>query len=163
MAKATKADLVIVANRLPVHRNADSPDGWETSPGGLVSALLPILKRQAGVWVGWTGSTDDHPKPFEHEGFQNHPVQLTSQELDDYYHGFSNRTLWPLYHDACRTPSYHRRWWQPYLEINRRFAEATSTVAAKGAKVLIQDYHLQMVPGMLREMRPDLKISFFLH
>ncbi|MEM1165775.1 MAG: trehalose-6-phosphate synthase [Planctomycetota bacterium] len=163
MAKrARKSDLVILANRLPVHR-AKARDGWEVSPGGLVSALLPTLTRQTGVWVGWAGGTGTPPAPFEHEGFWNVAVELSESEFDNYYGGFSNRTLWPLYHDACRPPLYHRRWWGPYLEVNKRFAEAASEVAAKGAVVLVQDYHLQMVPGMLRELRPDLRIGFFLH
>ena len=155
------SDLVIVANRLPVHRSGDG--SWETSPGGLVSALLPILQREHGVWVGWGGSGANIDEPFEHDGFVNVAVPLTPKDIENYYEGFSNSTLWPLYHDACQTPRYHRHWWGPYVEVNRRFAEAASAVAAHGAKVLVQDYHLQLVPGMLREMRPDLRIGFFLH
>jgi trehalose 6-phosphate synthase len=162
MSKRVSSDLVIVANRLPVHR-AGSASKWETSPGGLVSALLPVLQRDQGGWVGWAGSGAKVTDPFEHDGFMNVPVQLSSQEVDAYYSGFSNSTLWPLYHDACQTPRYHRRWWYPYVAINSRFAKAASAAAADGALVLVQDYHLQLVPGMLRELRPDLRIGFFLH
>jgi len=160
------SELVIVANRLPVHRAADG-SGWRTSPGGLVSALLPILRRHSGVWVGWPGTTAGSnggpADAFEHEGFTAVPVGLSEREVSEYYEGFSNSTLWPLYHDACQTPRYHRRWWYPYVDVNRRFAEEAARRAARGATVLVQDYHLQLVPGMLRESRPDLRIGFFLH
>ena len=80
-----------------------------------------------------------------------------------YYEGFSNATLWPLYHDVIVKPIYHREWWDSYVEVNRRFAEATSRAAAHGATVWVQDYQLQLVPKMLRMLRPDLAIGFFLH
>ncbi|HVS65207.1 MAG TPA: trehalose-6-phosphate synthase [Thermoanaerobaculia bacterium] len=159
------ADLVIVSNRLPVHRVGRGASArWEISPGGLVSALTPILKeRRGGVWVGWSGIAGSAPEPFELDEIHNVPVGLSRSEVEDYYHGFSNRTLWPLYHDAVRTPQYHRHWWRPYLSVNRRFAEAAARNAAKGALVWVHDYHLQLVPAMLRKRRPDLRIGFFLH
>src|SRR3546814_9520196 len=80
-----------------------------------------------------------------------------------YYEGFSNATLWPLYHDVIVKPTYHRQWWERYVEVNRRFAEATSRAAAPGATIWIQDYQLQLVPKMLRMLRPDVTIGFFLH
>ena len=80
-----------------------------------------------------------------------------------YYEGFSNATLWPLYHDVIVKPIYHREWWDRYVDVNRRFAEATATAAAHGATVWVQDYQLQLVPKMLRMLRPDLTIGFFLH
>jgi len=92
-----------------------------------------------------------------------HPVGLSEQEFEQYYEGFSNATLWPLYHDAVEQPVYHRRWWEAYQSVNQRFAEAAARVAAPGALVWIHDYHLQLVPAMLRALRPDLRIGFFLH
>lgn len=155
-----RAELVVVANRLPVHR----VDGaWETSPGGLVSALLPMLQRRQGVWIGWPGSGCEGLGPFAHEGLANLPVPLSAEEVRDYYEGFANSTLWPLYHDACQQPQFHRHWWSPYVAVNQRFAEAAAREAAPGASVLVQDYHLQLVPAMLRGLRPDLRIGFFLH
>jgi alpha,alpha-trehalose-phosphate synthase [UDP-forming] len=155
-------DMVVVANRLPVHRGG-SDEPWQTSPGGLVSALLPILREHAGVWIGWAGTAESAPDPFVHQGLSAVPVPISPDEVRDYYEGFANSTLWPLYHDACQTPQFHRQWWRPYVEVNRRFAETAARHAAEGARVLVQDYHLQLVPGMLRELRPDLRIGFFLH
>ena len=100
-----RGDLVVIANRLPVHRaSPDSP--WETSPGGLVSALMPILRENKGVWIGWAGSSETDCNTFEHDGLYNVPIHLSNEEVRDYYEGFSNSTLWPLYHDACQTPQY---------------------------------------------------------
>ena len=162
MAESIQSDLIVVANRLPVHRSSPA-DRWETSPGGLVSALLPILREHAGVWVGWAGTAETAPQPFTHDGLSAIPVPISPDEVRDYYEGFANSTLWPLYHDACQTPQFHRHWWRAYVAVNLRFAEMAARHAADHARVLVQDYHLQLVPGMLREMRPDLRIGFFLH
>lgn len=156
------SDFVVVANRLPVSRDEDS-DVWETSPGGLVSALIPILRERDGVWVGWTGGPDFAPAPFTHDGMQLHSVALSREEMDAYYLGFCNNTLWPLYHNAIRTPQYHRRWWHPYREVNDRFAEEAADVLTASGVAWIHDYQLQLVPGFLRQRRPDATIGFFLH
>ncbi|WP_020105154.1 trehalose-6-phosphate synthase [Nocardia sp. 348MFTsu5.1] len=160
----TRADFVVVANRLPVDKEvlADGSIRWNRSPGGLVTALEPILRSQTGAWVGWSGLPDVEEHP-EVEGLQLYSVPLSAEEIAEYYEGFSNATLWPLYHDVIVKPEYHREWWNAYVAINRRFAEATSKAAAEGAVVWIQDYQLQLVPKMLRMLRPDLKIGFFLH
>ena len=159
-----KSEIVIVSNRLPVHRvERDGQSGWETSPGGLVSAMTPILRDRRSTWVGWAGATDWSPDPFEHAGIWNFPVPLTAEDIANFYEGFSNSTLWPLYHDAVRTPSYHRHWWRPYREVNERFAAIAAEVTAPNGIVWIHDYHFQLVPAMLRVLRPDLRIGFFLH
>lgn len=156
--------LVVIANRLPVHR-VESTEGshWETSPGGLVSALAPLLSGLRGSWVGWSGGVADQLEPFEHEGIQNRVVPLSRAELEGFYQGFSNRTLWPLYHDAVRTPEFRRRWWWPYIEVNRRYAQESARALEPGDTAWVQDYHLQLVPAMLRNLRPDVRIGFFLH
>ncbi len=162
--------FVVVANRLPVDRVV-SPNGevsWRRSPGGLVTALEPVLQDRQGTWVGWYGGTDLEELPnegrtFAANGVQLHPVALTSDELERYYEGFSNSSLWPLYHDAVEQPVFKRRWWDAYRAVNERFAKAAAEDAAAGATVWIQDYQLQLVPAMLRAMRPDLRIGFFLH
>ncbi|AZG46096.1 alpha,alpha-trehalose-phosphate synthase (UDP-forming) [Gordonia insulae] len=158
------AQFVVVANRLPVDKEV-LPDGtvrWKRSPGGLVTALEPILRSQTGAWVGWSGIADSVDNP-DIEGVDIHAVPLSTREIAEYYEGFSNATLWPLYHDVIVKPEYHREWWNTYVEVNRRFAEATAKAAAHGAIVWVQDYQLQLVPKMLRMLRPDLKIGFFLH
>lgn len=158
-------DFVVVSNRLPVDK-VDTGRGrsqWRASPGGLVSALAPIMERSDGVWVGWSGAPGKAPKPFESNGMNLVGVPLTEEEVADFYEGFSNGTLWPLYHDVIAAPEFHRSWWESYVSVNRRFAEIAAAQAARGATVWVHDYQLQLVPGMLRELRPDLRIGFFNH
>lgn len=161
----SRGRLINVANRLPVNRVETAQGGrWVESPGGLVTALAPIIRKTGGAWVGWTGTTADKRfNPFVHEGIGIRPVAISESELDGYYNRFSNRTLWPLYHDAIRAPEFERKTWRPYVEVNQRFAKAAASVAQKGDLVWVHDYHLQLVPAMLRRLRPDVRIGFFLH
>jgi alpha,alpha-trehalose-phosphate synthase [UDP-forming] len=152
--------VVVVANRLPVRREGD---GWEVSPGGLVSALTPILEKRDGSWVGWTGIPDYSHPPFTLEGIEQRPVPLSAAELETFYLGFCNGTIWPLYHDALRTPEFHRHWWRPYVAANQRFAEEAASATRTGDVAWIHDYQLQLVPAMLRRLRGDISIGFFLH
>jgi trehalose 6-phosphate synthase len=164
-APPAHSQFVVVANRLPVDRTVapDGTEGWKRSPGGLVSALAPVMRNQDGSWVGWVGSPDEAPEPFQSDGMDLVAVPLSEQDIADYYEGFSNATLWPLYHDVIVPAEYHREWWDAYVRVNRRFAAAAAEVAAPGAVVWVQDYQLQLAPSLLRELRPDLQIGFFLH
>src|SRR5215203_2286080 len=159
------ADLVIVANRLPVDRvtGVDGEPEWRASPGGLVTAIEPVMRSNNGVWIGWPGGTDSGLEPFEYDGMQLDPITLSAEEIEGFYEGFSNATLWPLYHDVVAKPEFHREWWDTYVAVNRRFAAHAADRAAEGATVWVHDYQLQLVPQMLRELRPDLHIGFFLH
>jgi alpha,alpha-trehalose-phosphate synthase [UDP-forming] len=162
---ATEHDLVVVANRLPVDRKTE-PDGsvvWQPSPGGLVTALQPVMASRHGAWVGWSGAAGEAPEPFEAEGIRLVAVPLDASEVENYYEGMSNATLWPLYHDVIVPPIFHRHWWDAYVKVNQRFADATAATAGEGAAVWVQDYQLQLVPRMLRRARPDLTIGFFNH
>ncbi|HYA44923.1 MAG TPA: trehalose-6-phosphate synthase [Acidimicrobiales bacterium] len=205
----------MASNRLPFERVSDGPDNralWRASPGGLISALQPVISRSGGAWVGWSGEVDEgaavssrpagvHPEaggggqaragptvdPWDNTGqlrvpgpadqasparlpglsetggVHLLPVTLSEDEVECYYEGFCNATLWPLYHDVIAPPVYSRRWWHCYVEINQRFADAILSYAAQGGTVWVHDYHLQLVPAMLREARPDLRIGFFNH
>ncbi len=163
------SDFVVVANRLPIdmERLPDGTTSYKRSPGGLVTALEPLLRRRRGAWVGWPGITDgdagQDEEPIFEDDLEMRPVSLSADDFADYYEGFSNATLWPLYHDVIVKPIYHREWWDAYVNVNRRFAEAAASAAAPGATVWVQDYQLQLVPKMLRMLRPDLTIGFFLH
>src|SRR4051794_11999740 len=163
--KPKPAEFVIVANRLPVDRvvNPDGSEDWRRSPGGLVTAIEPVMRETEGAWIGWSGGTDDTHKPFVDDGLSLVPVPLSEQEVEEFYEGFSNATLWPLYHDVVAKPAFHREWWEAYVRVNRRFAERAAEVAAEGATAWVHDYQMQLVPAMLRELRPDVRIGFFLH
>ncbi len=160
------ADFVIAANRLPVDRvvHEDGSHGWHTSPGGLVSAMEPVMRTRRGAWVGWAGETGISTEPFStQEGLQLHPGVLHARDLTDYYEGFSNATLWPIYHDVITAPQFHRRWWASYRTVNERFARAIAGIANPGATVWVHDYQLQLLPALLREIRPDVRIGWFNH
>lgn len=164
-APAHGYDFVVVANRLPVDVSLDD-DGeptWTRSPGGLVTALAPVMASTSGAWVGWGGSPDLELEPFDVDGTELIPVVLTEDDLEKFYEGFSNDTLWPLYHDVIEPPAFHRQWWDSYQKVNRRFAQAAADQAARGATVWVHDYQLQLVPKLLRELRPDLRIGYFHH
>jgi trehalose 6-phosphate synthase len=158
-------DFVIIANRLPVER---TDDGWRSSPGGLVRALTGLLRERSGVWVGWNGVATDPEAPddghaFSYDGLDLEPVPLDEQQISGYYENISNGALWPLYHDAIRPSTYDADSWGLYREVNAAFAERAAVTAAPGALVWVHDYHLQLVPAMLRVLRPDVRIGFFLH
>jgi trehalose 6-phosphate synthase len=163
--KAACSEMVVVANRLPVR--AETVNGetrWVSSPGGLVAAVAPALSRMKHAsWVGWSGLANGAVAPFEHNGVRLVPVRLEQMEIERFYEGFSNACLWPLYHDSIEAPGFHRIWWDAYVNVNQKFANETALVAAPGATVWVHDYQLQLVPRMLRELRPDLRIGFFLH
>jgi trehalose 6-phosphate synthase len=163
MSKRGGHELVIVANRLPVQRAHDGSEDWETSPGGLVRATLSVLHHRRGAWVGWTGAAGDAPAPFERDAVRLVPVALSEADISEFYDGFSNEALWPLYHDAIRSSTFESSWWEGYVRVNEHFAEAAAVEAAEGAVVWVHDYHLQLVPLFLRELRPDVRIGFFLH
>ncbi|GAA2605078.1 trehalose-6-phosphate synthase [Dactylosporangium fulvum] len=163
--KQRRYGFVVVANRLPLDRTTDErgEQCWTRSPGGLVSALEPIARSAGGAWVGWTGSPDDATEPFEADGVYLRTVPLSGEEVDRYYEGQSNSTIWPLFHHAVEQPTHRREWRVAYEAVNRRFAEAAAEVADDGATVWVHDYQLLRLPQLLRDLRPDLRIGFFLH
>src|SRR3954452_4048729 len=139
------SDFIVVSNRLTVDRVSTDIDdaGWRRSPGGLVTALAPVMAKRDGAWVGWHGAPDEELEPFRHDDMDLIPVALTADEVELYYEGFSNATLWPLYHDVIAPPEFHRTWWEAYRKVNIRFAQAAAGAAAPNATVWVQDYQLQ--------------------
>lgn len=120
------------------------------------------------MWVGWSGVACDVDGPapsgtFEYEGVELTAVDLDTAQIAAYYEQVSNGALWPLYHDAIRPSVYDAESWNVYRRVNEAFAERAAAVAAPGATVWVHDYHLQLVPAILRSRRPDLRIGFFLH
>jgi trehalose 6-phosphate synthase len=148
--------LVAYANRLPVSRGRQ---GWRPSAGGLVSALRPALESRQGAWVGWDGGAGDLPRRVEGLDIELLPVALSRREVEHYYHGFANRTLWPLLHGLIEQPLFERRWWTAYREVNERFA---AVEAGRGGLRWVHDYQLMLVPSLLRRAQTG-PIRFFLH
>ena len=115
------------------------------------------------MWIGWSGDAGRRLGPFEVDGLHLVGMGLSAEQVRDYYEGFCNATLWPLYHDVIAQPEFHRRWWDAYVTVNRSFAQAAAEQAAPGATVWVHDYQLQLVPQLLREQRGDVRIGFFNH
>ena len=154
--------VIAVANRLPVHRG---DEGWELSPGGLVTALRPVMATHSGAWVGWDGGTKGMPKTLPDSGVRLLPIALSAAQVRDYYRGFANATMWPLLHNAIEKPRFERAWWRAYQEVNHLFAERAMSALDERPDAIawVHDYHLMLVPQLIRNRRPDQPIGFFLH
>jgi len=159
-AQETRIDLVIVANRLPIQRRGRR---WTLSPGGLVSALRPVLAGSGACWIGWPGQPDVSMDPLTLDGLTMLPVRLSAAEVAGFYAGMSNGTIWPLFHDRVRPPEFHRHWWSAYQSVNARFADMTAENVPPDGLAWIHDYQLSLVPDLLRRARPDVRVGFFLH
>ncbi len=162
--------LVVVSNRLPVAiTKTDGTWQVEHSPGGLVTALGPIIKRTHGEWIGWPGCSDDVPYEEllqEHSVAQEYrliPVDVTEEEVAKYYRGFSNKALWPLFHDLLGQFSFDLEDWNTYLDVNRRFAEKIVETVSEDSLIWIHDYQLLCVGHYLRELGVQTHLRFFLH
>ncbi len=164
-SSTSQARMVVVANRLPfdIEKLPDGTTRTRQSPGGLVTALAPILSRRHGAWIGWPGTADVTLEETKTDGLSLVPVTLSNDDVEAFYEGFSNGTLWPLYHDAVADSEFHRDWWEAYQRVNERFARRAADIAAPNATVWVHDYQLQLVPKLLRRLRPDVRIGFFLH
>jgi len=162
MGTGSAPPLVAVSNRLPVER---ARAGWRPTAGGLVSALRPALEARRGAWVGWDGGVSGLPRRVEGLEVELGPLELDRPTLGGYYHGFSNRTLWPLLHGLVEQSLFERRWWDAYTSANERFAAAAlDHVGRRGDALLwVHDYHLMLVPALLRRHTGDCPIGFFLH
>ncbi len=162
--------LVVVSNRLPVRiSRTRSETRVEQGSGGLVTAVSPVLQRTGGVWVGWDGdpkgeaSHDAIRKAGKRFGYGLRPVGLRQSLVKDYYWGFSNETLWPLFHDLLDRAHFSRQYWQAYCDANQKFAAAASRAAGKEGLVWIHDYHLMLAAKYLRQSRKRGVLAFFLH
>ncbi|MFO8100431.1 MAG: trehalose-6-phosphate synthase [Salinibacter sp.] len=157
--------LTVVANRVPIRQ---TDDGWETSVGGLTTALLPVLEEQGGVWVGM-GEDSTLPErqeyPADDPDFVVRRVPLSTEELDGYYYGMANQILWPLSHYLIQHLELNEDFLEIYRDVNRRFADAVLEETDPGADqtIWIQDYHQMLSPGFIREERPDATIGHFWH
>lgn len=163
-------NLVVVSNRLPTAVYQEAGE-WKIkpSPGGLVTALLPIVRRTHGVWIGWAGVNREAPVDEllqEYTGFQDYrliQVPVSEEEINKFYRGFSNKTIWPLFHDLLGHFSFDLDNLSVYLDINRRFAEKVAESISSDSVVWIHDYQLMCVGYYLREMGVSCHLNFFLH
>jgi trehalose 6-phosphate synthase/phosphatase len=168
--------LVIVSNRLPFTVSfKDNALQFKPSAGGLTTGLWSYLDRPvvAGVerpdflWMGWPGASvpPDHEQAVRSYGekFKSSPIFLPEESMDRFYLGFCNKTIWPLFHYFPTLTHYNEGFWQEYQQVNRVFGEAVTNALRPDDMLWIHDYHLMLLPRLVREKFPEMPIGFFLH
>jgi len=163
------AKTIIVSNRLPVKISQENGKyNYMPSEGGLATGLGSIYKDGDNIWIGWPGlavSKADHQKEItkklKTESMK--PVFLTNTEIEEFYEGFSNETLWPNFHYFNQYIVFDDDMWRAYQKVNRKFARAIAEVLEPEDTIWVHDYQLLLLPEMLRESAPKASIGFFLH
>ncbi len=164
--------LIIISNRLPVTITR-SEDGFEyqKSIGGLATGLRSYQENTDSLWIGWPGVTDDDlteeekgtlSKEFK-EKYKCMPVFMSEHEVDAFYHGFCNKTIWPLFHYFTGVTDYDQELWEMYVHANTRFFNYIKTIVEENDTIWVHDYQLMLLPQMIRNHFPDVKLGFFLH
>lgn len=161
----------IVSNRLPFSVKEEGENTTlEASVGGLATGMKSIYKDYGGTWIGWTGLDSDTldadkqkkvDQLFKQEKCAS--VHLNSEEIQLFYEGFSNRTIWPLFHYFTQYADFNNEDWETYKAVNQKFADATIDTLEDGDSVWIHDYQLLLVPEMIKSKKPNVTIGFFLH
>ena len=162
---------IIISNRLPVQLQISEGEIKAIpSVGGLATGMKSVHQEGESLWIGWSGLTrEEIPESLEPEidaALAHHgcsKVPLTQKEVAGFYFGFSNRTVWPLFHYFLEYAEFDLANWKVYEEVNRKFADAIVEKAGEEDVIWVHDYQLMLVPMMVREQRPDLSIGFFLH
>lgn len=163
--------LIIVSNRLPITANIDSEKiRINPSVGGLTTGMSSLQTGQESLWIGWPGIDITKSSKKNESKLKRllrkdnlYPVFLTDQEIDDYYHGFSNETIWPLFHYFPQYAVYDKKFWNSYKEVNEKFSKIVLEIARSDDIIWIHDYHLMLLPKLVREKLPKVQIGFFLH
>jgi trehalose 6-phosphate synthase/phosphatase len=168
--ESPKGRIIIVANRLPVTITTRK-EGLriQASPGGLAAGLRSLRDRNEVTFVGWPGywpADAAERRGIERTLARQHecrPVFIPPQDFAKYYYGFSNKTLWPLFHYFPAQSSYDKAEWESYKRINQAFLEVVLETAGPADTIWVHDYHLLLLPALLRKSRPSASIGFFLH
>ncbi len=164
--------LIIVSNRVPYSfTKTKTGMHYKRSIGGLVTALYPIMNLKGGVWIGWSGLSkkekyfEDNAKikVGESDNYQIKVVNLNEKDINLFYHGFTNRTLWPLFHGFLLQSYFNYNYWLSYKSANKKYSKSVLEETEDNDIVWVHDYHLMLVPKSLRKNKPGLKIIFFLH
>lgn len=164
--------LLVVSNRLPIVLSRDADGQWQAraGSGGLVTALLPVLRNRGGIWIGWPGTDEADPAvdaaadaAGQSAGYHMVTVPLNAAEVRDFYLGFSNRAIWPLFHDLTSLCDFDPAYWRTYREVNRRYAHIVAQHAAANDFIWVHDYQLMNVAADLRALLPEAHVAFFLH
>lgn len=164
--------IIIISNRLPV--TVQKKDGvltYTESVGGLTTGLSSLYKQSEGLWIGWPGIAEEELTPLEKaeiqrvllEEYQCFPVLLSHNEVEQYYHGFCNSTIWPLFHYFIDKVDFNSNNWGIYKSVNEKFYENAKLVLKNGDIIWVHDYQLMLLPQIIKESYPDNEVGFFLH
>ncbi|WP_068473564.1 bifunctional alpha,alpha-trehalose-phosphate synthase (UDP-forming)/trehalose-phosphatase [Saccharicrinis aurantiacus] len=161
----------IVSNRLPFSiKEEDEKTTLEASVGGLATGMKSIYKEYGGTWIGWPGVDSDSLSAekeseidalFKREKCAS--VHLNAEDIELFYEGFSNRTIWPLFHYFTQYADFNQEAWDKYVEVNQKFADAALETVEDGDAVWVHDYQLLLVPEMIKSKKPNVTVGFFLH
>jgi trehalose 6-phosphate synthase/phosphatase len=163
------AKTIIVSNRLPVSiERKDGKLSYSPSAGGLATGLGSVYKYGDNIWIGWPGlylqdETEKDQVKAELKKENMAPVYLTQDDIEKFYEGFSNSTLWPLFHYFPKYVEFEEDYWESYRYVNMVFCEVILQYAEKDDIIWIHDYQLLLLPSMVREKLPDASIGFFQH
>lgn len=163
--------VIIVSNRLPLQISIEQNQIHTTpSVGGLATGMKSVHESGNSQWVGWTGLTEEQiPQNLKQkvntavEKAKCKAVALTNADMELYYAGFSNKTIWPLFHYFTQYTEFDNRYWEAYKRVNQKFADEILAVLNDGDKLWVHDYQLLLLPQMIKAKRPDVSIGFFLH
>jgi len=169
--------LVAVSNRLPFTVSFNhGPPQFSPSAGGLTTGLWSYLDRKVAegtnrpeyLWMGWPGASvppegETAVREYGLQQYKSSPVFLPEESMEKFYHGFCNKTIWPLFHYFSSLACYEEEYWEEYRHVNRIFGEAVVSALRPDDMVWIHDYHLMLLPALIREKFPDMPIGFFLH
>ena len=162
---------IIISNRLPVQLKIDNGSiSAVPSVGGLATGMNSVHSEGESIWIGWSGLTDEEiPKPLEKDidsalsKLGSAKVRLNANDVEGFYFGFSNRTIWPLFHYFLEYSEFELANWNIYKAVNQKFADTILKYAEDEDIIWVHDYQLMLVPQMIREKRPKISVGFFLH
>jgi len=167
----THSKLIVVSNRLPI--SVSKTDGkltFKESPGGLATAMSSLGEDRDMIWIGWPGIASDNLTSADKRAINRRlkaggyvPVYLTAKQVADFYDGYSNDTLWPLFHYFESIANHNSEYWSGYQDVNQKFLRAVLAHATQSDAIWIQDYHLMLLPNLIRKNLPEATVGFFLH
>jgi trehalose 6-phosphate synthase/phosphatase len=163
--------LIVVSNRLPVRvTKTNGKLNFQPSDGGLATAMSSLGKSHEYIWIGWPGIVSEELTPADKKTIRKelikhkcYPIFLSTKQIENFYEGYSNGTIWPLFHYFQSITEHKSEYWEEYKKVNKLYEAGVLKYATEDSQIWIHDYHLMILPKMLRDELPEASIGFFLH